>query len=57
MVVEYGVAIPDLSNSVRRNVTSAVERMTGLEVVEVNVSVNDVYVPSEDAEESQSRVE
>ena len=57
MVIEYGVAIPDLSNSVRRNVTSAVERMTGLEVTEVNVSVNDVYVPSEDAEEPRSRVE
>jgi uncharacterized alkaline shock family protein YloU len=57
MVVEYGVAIPDLSNSVRRNVTSTVERMTGLEVTEVNVAVNDVYVPSEDAEEPRSRVE
>lgn len=57
MVVEYGVAIPDLSSSVRRNVTSAVERMTGLEVVEVNVSVNDVYIASESDEEPQSRVE
>ena len=28
---------------------SAVERMTGLRVVEVNVVVNDVHLPEEDA--------
>ncbi|MEQ3552376.1 Asp23/Gls24 family envelope stress response protein [Pseudonocardia nematodicida] len=48
IVVEYGVAIADLARAVRRNVIGAVERMTGLEVIEVNISVNDIYVPSED---------
>jgi uncharacterized alkaline shock family protein YloU len=39
-------------------VISTVERMTGLEVVEVNVSVDDVHVPGEEAEEAEpSRVE
>jgi uncharacterized alkaline shock family protein YloU len=54
IVVEYGVAITDLARAIRRNVTSALERMTGLEVVEVNVSINDVHLPSDDAGEEQA---
>jgi len=48
LVVEYGVSIPDLADAVRRNVVSAVERMTGLEVTEVNVTVDDIHLPDED---------
>lgn len=48
MVVEYGVSIPDLADSVRRNVITSVERMTGLQVTEVNVTVNDVHLPEDD---------
>ncbi|MBP2472549.1 putative alkaline shock family protein YloU [Crossiella equi] len=52
IVVEYGVAITELSKAVRRNVTTAIERMTGLEVVEVNIHVNDVHIPSEGAHDA-----
>jgi uncharacterized alkaline shock family protein YloU len=45
IVVEYGVSIADLGRSIQRNVKLAVERMTGLEVVEVNVNVDDLYLP------------
>lgn len=48
LVVEFGVAIADVAQAVRRNVISAVERMTGLEVTEVNIVVNDVRLPNED---------
>ncbi|CAM01180.1 putative alkaline shock family protein YloU [Saccharopolyspora erythraea NRRL 2338] len=50
IVVEYGASIVDLARAVRRNVIGAVERMTGLEVIEVNISVNDIHLPSEDEE-------
>jgi uncharacterized alkaline shock family protein YloU len=54
IVVEYGVSIADLAKAIRRNVIAALERMTGLEVVEVNISVDDVHLPSEEpAEETQ----
>lgn len=53
VVVEYGVSITDLVRGIRRNVISSVERMTGLEVSEVNVSVDDVHLPGEEEEESQ----
>jgi uncharacterized alkaline shock family protein YloU len=45
IMVEYGVPIAELARSVRRNVIGAIEQMTGLEVVEVNINVNDVYIP------------
>jgi uncharacterized alkaline shock family protein YloU len=54
IVVEYGVAITDLARAIRRNVIGALERMTGLEVVEVNVSVNDVHLPSDDDGEERA---
>ena len=50
IVVEYGVAIGELSKAVRRNVTTAIERMTGLEVVEVNIHVNDVHIAGQGEE-------
>ena len=58
LVAEYGVSIVELSRAVRRSVISAVEGMTGLEVTEVNVAVNDVHLPSDDQDEAQeSRVQ
>ncbi|MEC3973884.1 Asp23/Gls24 family envelope stress response protein [Amycolatopsis sp. H20-H5] len=48
ILVEYGVSIADLARSVRKNVISAVEQMTGLEVVEVNIAVSDVHIPGDD---------
>ncbi|POM25128.1 Alkaline shock protein 23 [Actinomadura rubteroloni] len=48
LVVEYGAAIPDLSSAVRDNVMDQVQHMTGLEVVEVNITVDDIHLPGED---------
>jgi len=44
IVADYGVAIADLASGIRRHVIEAVERMTGLQVTEVNVTVHDVYL-------------
>ncbi|MFD7033526.1 Asp23/Gls24 family envelope stress response protein [Streptomyces sp. NPDC059917] len=59
LVVEYGVPITDVARDVRENVIAAVERITGLEVVEVNVAVNDVHLPGDDepGSPSEPRVE
>ena len=48
LVVEYGISIPDLAEGVRRNVIDSVERMCGLEVTEVNITVGDVHLPTDD---------
>ncbi|MDJ1133055.1 Asp23/Gls24 family envelope stress response protein [Streptomyces iconiensis] len=54
IVVDYGVSIADVARAVRENVISAVERMTGLEVVEVNIAVSDVKLPDEEDEDDEN---
>ena len=56
IVIEYGASIADLGRSIQRNVKQSVERMTGLEVVEVNVAIDDVHLPTDEEEEQPSRV-
>lgn len=53
VVVEYGASIVDVAGDVRSNVIGAVERMTGLEVVEVNIAVDDVHLPDEEEDTSE----
>lgn len=48
IVAEYGVAIHELAEAIRRNIIISVEEMTGLEVTEVNVTVHDVHLPGDD---------
>jgi uncharacterized alkaline shock family protein YloU len=38
---------------VRRNVINAVEGMTGLQVTEVNIAVNDIHLPTDDEGQQQ----
>ena len=52
IVVEYGVSIAELGRSIQRNVKQTVERMTGLRVVEVNIAVDDVYLPTDDDQDT-----
>ncbi|MFE7048333.1 Asp23/Gls24 family envelope stress response protein [Streptomyces californicus] len=54
LVVEYGVSITELASDVRENVISAVERITGLEVVEVNIAIDDVRLPDDEADGSDN---
>lgn len=53
IVAEYGTSIPDLATAIRRNVKASVERMTGLEVTEVNITVHDVYLEDENSDSDQ----
>ncbi|CAL9398702.1 Alkaline shock protein 23 [Streptomyces sp. enrichment culture] len=57
IVVDYGVSIADVAKDVRENVIAAVERMTGLEVVEVNIAVSDVKLPDEEEDEPETRLQ
>lgn len=52
VIAEFGVAIHELAEAIRENVIVSVERMTGLRVVAVDVTVHDVMLPHEDHEES-----
>ncbi|RKD34569.1 Asp23/Gls24 family envelope stress response protein [Thermohalobacter berrensis] len=47
IVVEYGAKIPEVAWGIQENVKNAVETMTGLNVVEVNIHVQGVSFEKE----------
>jgi uncharacterized alkaline shock family protein YloU len=49
MTVNYGQSIPRIAEAARTNVINRVESLTGLRVTEVNILVNDVQIPEEQA--------
>ena len=49
IIVEYGTRIPDVAFEIQNRVKKAVENMTGLKVVEVNVHVQGVSTVNETA--------
>ena len=51
IIVEYGVRIPDVALRVQENVKRAIESMTGLDVVEVNIHVQGVGFAPEKRDE------
>jgi uncharacterized alkaline shock family protein YloU len=57
LVIEYGESIPVVSEAVRSNVIKRVEGITGLSVTEVNIAVNDLYFPGDEAPGEPPRVE
>jgi uncharacterized alkaline shock family protein YloU len=60
VVAEYPVALQKLADNVRSAVTEAISTVVGMEVTEVNVTVSDVYIPSDDdsdEDEDASRVQ
>ncbi|MFP7761975.1 Asp23/Gls24 family envelope stress response protein [Marisediminicola sp. LYQ85] len=57
LVAEYPVALQTVADNVRSSVRSAIESLVGMEVTEVNVTINDVHVPSDDdTAEADTRV-
>ncbi|NMB39120.1 MAG: Asp23/Gls24 family envelope stress response protein [Firmicutes bacterium] len=53
VIVNYGVAIQEVAKNIQRNVKQAIEGMTGLDVVEVNIHVLGVHFPQQQVEEPQ----
>jgi len=45
---DYPVALQDVADRVRAAITTAIQTLVGMEVTEVNITVNDVHIPSDD---------
>lgn len=56
IIVKYGVRIPDVALAAQENVKQAIENMTGLSVVEVNIHVQGVGFPDEENKVEEVRV-
>lgn len=54
IIVEYGVRIPDVAFEIQNRVKKAVEGMTGLKVLDVNVHVQGVNTEQNNVEEMKS---
>ena len=53
LVMDYGVKIPEVAWKTQENVKKAVEGMTGLSVVEVNIHVQGVNFPDDAAKDEE----
>lgn len=56
IIVEYGAKIPDVSWRIQESVKTAVENMTGLNVVEVNINVQGVNIAKEVKDEEELQI-
>lgn len=56
VIVQYGSKIQEVCRDLQYNVREAIENMTGLRVVEVNVKVEGVSFREEEAEEPQQKL-
>ncbi len=55
VIVEYGARIPDVAWRTQEKVKSAIETMTGLSVIEVNIHVQGVNIEKDSDEEPRVR--
>ncbi|HHT65833.1 MAG: Asp23/Gls24 family envelope stress response protein [Caldicoprobacterales bacterium] len=55
IVVEYGIRIPEIAWNIQENVKKAVENMTGLNVIEVNIHIQGVNFEKETKTEDHAQ--
>ena len=57
IIAEYPVSLQQVADDVRAAVGQAIEDLVGMQVAEINVTIADVFIPSEDNDdEDESRV-
>lgn len=52
LIIDYGNPIPEVTNQVRQNIVNQVESLTGLRVKEVNITVNDIWLPQQEQQQA-----
>ena len=57
IVAEYPVSLQQVADGVRTGVARALEQIVGMEVAEVNVTVQDVYIPGDDDDNDDEKKE
>ncbi|MGI6606095.1 MAG: Asp23/Gls24 family envelope stress response protein [Peptococcia bacterium] len=53
VIVEFGSRIPEVAHEIQHNVKKAIESMTGLNAIEINVHVQGVTFPNDVKENKQ----
>ena len=57
IIVEYGIRIPDIAFEIQNRIKKAIEAMTGLKVVNVNVHVQGVSIKEDRKPEVETQAE
>jgi uncharacterized alkaline shock family protein YloU len=57
IVAEYPVSLQQVADGVRTSVARALEQIVGMEVAEVNVTVQDVFIPGDDDDKDDEKKE
>lgn len=58
IVADYPMPLQTVADGVRSAITDAIENLVGMMVTEVNVTINDVHLPSEDNDDqAEARVQ
>lgn len=59
IVADYPMPLQEVADGVRADVIRAIETIVGMEVTEVNVTINDVHLPTDDSkgETEEARVQ
>ncbi|PZE56296.1 Asp23/Gls24 family envelope stress response protein [Curtobacterium sp. MCPF17_047] len=55
IVAEYPVPLQQVAEGVRASVSRAIEQIVGMEVAEVNVTIQDVFIPGDDDEDEDKK--
>ncbi|PYY32794.1 MULTISPECIES: Asp23/Gls24 family envelope stress response protein [unclassified Curtobacterium] len=55
IVAEYPVPLQQVAEGVRASVSRAIEQIVGMEVAEVNVTIQDVFIPGDDDEDDDKK--
>lgn len=55
IVTEYPVSLQKVADDVRSAIAEAIQGIVGLEVAEINVTINDVYIASDDDSQDNER--
>jgi uncharacterized alkaline shock family protein YloU len=54
IVADYPAPLQDVAEGVRAGVIRAIETIVGMQVTEVNVTVNDVHLPTDDVDDDNA---
>ncbi|MFZ6992670.1 Asp23/Gls24 family envelope stress response protein [Curtobacterium sp. RRHDQ66] len=55
IVAEYPVPLQQVAEGVRSSVSRALEQIVGMEVTEINVTVQDVFIPGDDDDDDEKK--
>lgn len=57
ILIKYGYRIPEVASAIQQNVKHAIQSMTGLDVVEVNVHIHGVHFPAQEKQDEETSIQ